>query len=165
MHSMISRTAGGSSSTLHSSCSPKCAVAPPKLSEIVILFGLARRTAHKSRKYHYFTAMAPSVPRALRVTSNHFSDAYLTAAADLGQAFLVEHVLHHAVLTRAGISRKEGWGFGVRRVVTGAPRRGSGGMPPAEQSPAPPDRRARCQGCLRAPPVLRGEQRPPGHRT
>ena len=31
-------------------------------SEIVILFGLARRTARKSRKYHYFTLVrAPDV--------------------------------------------------------------------------------------------------------
>ena len=38
-------------------------------SEIVILFGLARRTARKSRKYHYFTGEAPVTASARRKAS------------------------------------------------------------------------------------------------
>ena len=53
------------------------------VTEIVILFGLARRTARNSRKYHYFVSLTLAVDRVGQVVE---AEAVVRSAVDSGPA-------------------------------------------------------------------------------
>ena len=91
------------------------------VSEMVILFGLARRTARKSRKYHYFTRQVPLADLRIEVMPRETIRTFQTVRLCRKRATVSSQMMTKRRLRRAHVEMfAAGGGLDDAHAVVGS---------------------------------------------